>query len=172
MKTLSNILSFFVFLTSSLQAAGPMIAPMQASIPERIQAGNQYYDMSVSGLGAYMEELKVKDPKSHQALTNELEDLKSRRTRATWIPIGVGAVGVLLTVVGGSSSPSSIPVLVGGSILITASLLLPYLLSNDRTNFMDFVNKHNRLRPQNPVQIQFGLMPLPSALSGVIALTF
>jgi hypothetical protein len=146
--------------------------PGAAAMPESIRVGDQYFDLGVGGIEDYMDSIKGSDPKAYQAMLPELERLQSKSTVRLWTTVGVIAVGAGLTAIGATSSPTNFGLLVGGLAAVTAGMFVPYILGPGRSDYMDFVNKHNRARPSNPLKIQLGFAPTPSGAAGMVAFTF
>jgi hypothetical protein len=147
----------------------PMAAPV---LPHSFTASGQYYDASLSGVRSFVETYRATDPQLYAQLDAKAADLEAMRTRG-WIVglttagIGLGMVvgGFLLykpTPAGSGQTPDFTPILIGGCVGVPL-VLFSYYIGNafapGRTDFMDFVNYHNRLNPDHPLTWQLGWNP-------------
>jgi hypothetical protein len=153
------------------------------NLPSHISAGNQVFETSVAGLRSYLEGIKPTDPQLYVQLAPDLEGLEARATGARVLlltGLGVGVVSTVYAFAGQSScqGPSvtdptfaadsaawgacnddnlrkmaTFTLLGLGAVLVGA--VGWYALTPGRSDYFDFVNKHNRLSPQ-PLQFQIG----------------
>ena len=132
----------------------------QPQTPSNMRVGNQYYDASLDGISDYMEHLSKADPKNHASLKPELEKIRSKRTTA-WIVTGSLAAVALGGYVGAAtfSYDSNITSLYVGMGASVAALVSWWIFSPSRDDIMGFVNKHNQVRPSNPIHFQLGFSP-------------
>ncbi len=157
-----------VLALSSLFAAPPaevsfgagVSTPSKVEIPYTIIAGDQYYDASVSGLRDYLDSIRESDPEIFAAMTPKANTLALRRN-FSWVCYGLSlaalGVDVYLLLDRQVAFDSATPwVLLGSSIALGAAA---NLLQPDRSDFMSFVNAHNRQNPKTRLQLHVGWIP-------------
>ncbi len=160
----------------------PPVAAVPA-MPHSFTVSGQYYDASLSGVREFVETYRTTDPQLYAQLDAKAADLEAMRTRGWIVGLTTAAVGIG-TLVGGialykppapgsTQTPDFTPVLVAGCVGVPL-ILLSYYIGNafapGRTDFMDFVNYHNRLNPTHPLSWQLGWNP--TARGPMIGATF
>lgn len=153
-----------------------------------IQAGDQLYDGSISGLRSFIDEeykesTTANNQQIYQKLNSELESLENLN-KWSWVSLiaGIGA-GTALVAIGSSKDcyegrdllagedPNCVNTkniyLYSGLGLVASGTLLFYILKPSRSDMLNFINKHNKLNKNKPLKWQLGFNPNGS--SGVIA---
>lgn len=150
-------------------------------LPSSLSIGGQYYDASVSGVENFMFALHSEDPAAWAQLQPEMERLRERRNWAIGTAIAGNAAGLGLLVgsffTGSESMVSHLRepnwAMMGiGFGVSAASTLVAQILWPRRADMMDFVNKHNRLRPASPMQLQLGVTATSERVACAATLTF
>ena len=142
--------------------------------PNNIKVGSLYYDGSVSGIRKYMKSLIKSDYKMYQELDPLVRKLENRQLLGWVSTIGLGSIGATLMI--GSftflakeetidigygltvtETTYNDPALYVGAGLGIVAVLTLYLVFPGRGDIMDFINQHNRLNRENPMEFQLGL---------------
>jgi hypothetical protein len=141
-------------------------------MPHSFTVSGQYYDASLSGVREFVDTYRTTDPQLYAQLDAKASDLEAMRTRGWIVGVTAAAVGVA-TLVGGfmlykpppagsTQTPDFTPLYVGAGVGIPL-ILFSYWIGNafapGRTDYMDFVNYHNRLNPNRPLTWQLGWNP-------------
>jgi hypothetical protein len=169
------------------------------AIPNHLEVGNQTFEASVNGLRAYVESIKVAQPRLYAQLAPDVERLESQRASA-WAVLATGlVVGVASTIYAFASKstcqdPSiydpnfAAKVMAWGScnednfnreatyVLVgfgaaTLGALSALAMSPSRSDILDVLNKNNRLSPE-PLRLQLGYDPSHQLAFAGAALTF
>jgi hypothetical protein len=165
----------------------PPMMPATPAAPNSLAVSGQYYDASVSGVRSLVESYRYEDPALYRKLDEKAGELEAMRTRSWVIGLGSVAVGAGAIITGfalykppppdppqmyapdGTPLPSAptpkadvTPILVGtlvGVPLILFSYFIGSAFGPGRTDYMDFVNYHNKVNPEHPLTWQVGLVP-------------
>jgi hypothetical protein len=168
--------------------AGPAASTQEALvIPAHLQAGNQRFDASVSGLRAYLESIHSSDPAVYRKLAPDMARLEAREDTAEAVLVGGIVVGLASAVYGVAArdtcaQPSVTDPNFGadsqawgacnqrnvsrmatfGALGVGTAIVggvVAYLTFPRRQDLMDLVNKNNRLSKE-PLQWQVGYDPV------------
>ncbi len=162
---------FISIASYSFQAAAqtsppPPMAPISApSISTTFGANNQYYELSVQGVGKFMEALKVDEPTAYTELQPAYDDLVFQRNLAWGSAIGGVAVGALMVTSGISDLENKGSMFTAGIFTIMAAPSLYFLFRPGHEDFLDFINQHNRLKRSDPIRIGLNTSPSGRGLS-------
>jgi hypothetical protein len=153
------------------------------ALPHSFTASGQYYDASLSGVRSFVETYRTIDPQLYAQLDAKASDLEAMRTRGWIVGLTTAGIGAAMVVggfllykppaYGSAQTPDFTPLLVGGCIglpLLVFSYYIGNAFAPGRTDFMDFVNYHNRLNPDHPLTWQLGWNP--AARGPMIGATF
>lgn len=177
---MKKIVRLVCVLLSSFSVAQVHHAPPPPvyAAPTSVCAGDQYYDLSVDGLEKYMDALKASNAEAYGKLVPEFAKLQDDKELANWLMIGTLTAGTALTVVGVASVGSkdsdnrSYAAMISGLALLSATPFIPVWFGPGREDYMDFINQHNRLVPQQPLKMNIGLRLLDEGAMGIVALSF
>lgn len=111
---------------------------------ESLELGGQYYDATVGGLRDYLDTLETKNHRLYTALDPELSSLESQQTTGLVLIIGGLVGGAAASVVGVTSDPISMPLILTGLGVVGVVPLIGWIVMPGRDDVMDFVNLHNR----------------------------
>lgn len=167
--------------------------------PSNVQFGTQYYDLNLYGLRNLINENYSENQiKEYEQLNKSLSKLERSSSLAKWSFGLISLLGIAYAAYAPIPQKKSWCeyYLKDGSCLVTydnesdintaksnnlyaglgfvlIGLGVGIALEPKRTDFIDFVNQHNRLFPQNPIKINIGLWPTPFQKPGLgIAFTF
>ena len=152
-------------------------------LPSSLSVGGQYYDASVGGVEDFMAVLHSEDPALWAQLEADVARLRTRRNWSIGSAITAGVVGGGLFFGSFFAGPThndygveireaNYPMMaVGGGILVVGTIAAQILWPR-RGDMMDFVNKHNRLRPNSPMQLQLGMTAGPGNVACAATITF
>lgn len=152
-----GVVAFLSVEASAIAPAPPAMMPSAPAAASNFQQGNQYYDGSVSGLSDYMVDLKGQDSRVHAELAADLESIQSKRMWSYIAPAVLAIGGIGLEIAGAGNG--SIPAMATGSLMLLASVPAYWLLAPGRSDYLNFINKHNRLRPGSPLKLNMGMLP-------------
>ena len=134
--------------------------PSKVEIPYTLIAGDQYFDASVSGIRDYLDAIRDSDPEVFAAMKPKADSLALKRN-FSWafygLSLAVIGVDAYLLLDRKVSFESATPwVLLGSAVALgaVANFLLP-----DRSDYMSFVNAHNRQNPKTRLQLHIGWIP-------------
>ena len=82
--------------SADTQPRRSLVPALGRKMPEHLQSGDAYYDLSVRGLRLRLESLKHTDAANYARLDGELSTLEHRRT-ASYVLFGVGLLAPLAT---------------------------------------------------------------------------
>jgi hypothetical protein len=155
MKTIQFIVGLTCLWAVTSHAQAPVHTSSDPS--NNISAGNEYFDASVSGIGEYMERLQSNDAATYKKLLPKYESLKDQRMWAFVAGGGGFAAGFSATYFSVDRSVSSTgPLFMAAVVGFVAGGSLYWLLSPGRSDYMKFINDHNRMNPKNPLKFQLG----------------
>lgn len=171
----------------------------QTEPPSHFKVHDQYFDATVGGLRDYLESIRSSEPALYDRLDPKVSELESRQATgiaALAIGAGVGAVSILYAFVGRKdcampsiSDPNFdsksnawsqcnddnahttitfISVGLGATLVGAIGWLI---LSPGRSDFLEFVNEHNRLSPE-PLHWELGYDPSRRVAFGSASLSF
>jgi hypothetical protein len=155
-------------------------------VPEHLQLGNQTFEASVAGLRSYLETTRSSDLGLYQQLQPDVAGLEDKQTTAEIALVGGLAAGAATMVYGFASNNTCTAPTVSdpnfaadsaawgdcndrnmtkqmtfaflGAGIAVAGGILAWAIWPSRQDFLDVVNKHNRLSP-HPLQLQLGYDP-------------
>jgi hypothetical protein len=170
-----------------------------SALSDHIVMGNQVFETSVAGLRSYLDSIQSTDPRLYVQLNPDLQGLEARRTGARMVllaGLGVGVASAAYAFLGQKDCHAPLVTdpafaadsaawgacnddnmhkattftLVGlGAVIAGAAGW--FALTPGRSEYFDFVNKHNRLSPQ-PLQFQIGYDGARRLATGGAELTF
>ena len=150
--------------------------------PSQLTVGDQYYEGNLKGLRHYLTDSRELDPELHSLLDPELLRLE-RQAGNGWLVIGVGAAAAAVTIGLSGYMIATTPPLgdppwpegafeergerfktwfavgMGGMLGALAIGVVGVLMMPTRTQVMELINHHNRLRPERPLRFQLGFAP-------------
>jgi hypothetical protein len=134
--------------------------PTKVDLPYTLVAGDQYFDASVSGIRDYLDSIRESDPEVFAAMKPKADSLALKRN-FSWVFYGlsVAAIGVdaYLLLDRKVNFDSATPwVLLGSAVALGA---VANFLQPDRSDYMSFVNAHNRQNPKTRLQLHVGWIP-------------
>ncbi len=124
---------------------------------------------TVWALREYLESIRVDDPILYGKLDPELSTLETRKTAALLIGGGGTVAGMVVVAFGiaeASRSGSGVLALVG-ACTVAVSGLTAFILWPGRGAVRDWVDHHNELKPDRPLDLTLGIAPTPGG--GLVA---
>jgi hypothetical protein len=169
-KILISALTSLSFATTSL-ATTQYVAPAPPPPPPQnvTTSSGQIYDASVKGLRKYVDSLKDENPHLYGKLDPDIRNFESQQSNA-YIGMGVSG-GVMLAGLGltlyplisGNISEKSLGLVYAGTGVTILGVLgfacSSWIFAPSREDFLDFMNKHNRLNPNNKLDLKMGFVP-------------
>jgi hypothetical protein len=170
-----------------------------STLSDHIVVGNQLFETSVAGLRSYLDSIQSSEPQLYVQLNPDLHRLEARQTGARVVflaGLGVGAASAAYAFLGqkdchaplvtdpafaadsaawgacnddNTRKATTFTLLGLGALVAGAAGWLA--LTPGRSDYFDFVNKHNRLSPQ-PLQFQIGYDGARRLATGGAGLTF
>lgn len=162
-------------------------------MPSQLNAGDQLYEGNLQGFRRYPTDIRESDRELFLSIDPELRKLETQSRTA--LTVGLLGAGAGLVMVGAGIYGSSVAMgkadvfdevaweqsrvdfqnsilLFGGGVLVTiASGAVGILFQPSRDQLLDLINRHNRIRPEQPLRLQLGLAPAPKG-QGAIALAY
>ncbi len=178
-----------------------LVPELGRRVPEHFEAGNQYYDLSLTGLRYRVESLKGSDAATYAILDGEVTRLEHRRTAAVALLSGglaapliaFGAASVARSQdscpMPSASTPnfemasqawmqcnedrnSSTATYIGvGFGIMIVGVVGALVVAPKRSDLLEVVNLHNRLQVE-PLRLQFGYDPARKSAQAGAALSF
>ena len=155
--------------------------PGATKLPSNLKFNSQYYDTSASGMSELLSTYKNTDPKLYSLLEPDLKKIKTKRN-IKWIVTGVGACFVgtgMALMIGGSNSDSSSEEIkrntnlsIGMFSLGVIAVGSTFFIGPKRKDYFNFINKHNRLNPNQKIELQLGLAPDVINKNGMLVASF
>lgn len=184
MKTLKRMSSaFLILLGMSIASQGVCYQPTYntttynqttvVTIPNSIKAGEQYYTGDLGGLRKYLDNsLKPNNLSAYETLNPELKQLESRQLTgvlcyAGGLGAGLGLMTYSLfthkkeTVANVEMDTIDLTYLYVGVGVMVVAYCAGAIMQPSRNDIMDFVNHHNQLNKQNPLEWRLGMLMTP-----------
>lgn len=163
------------------------------TLPSQLNAGDQIYEGNLKGLRRYLTDVRESDRELFLSLDPELRKLETQ-SRTAWT-VGLVGIGAGVVMIGAGMYGSSVAMgkadvfddvaweqsrvdfnnallLSGGGVLVAAgSIFAIALMQPSKDQFLDLINRHNRIRPDQPLRLQLGFAPAPKG-HGAIALAY
>jgi hypothetical protein len=139
------------------------------------EGSDQIYSKSGKGFRMYLTDIQDEKPDLYNALNPMVKDLEDRETASMAVSIGGGIGGIALIGFGfytmangaskmtsekmssGAPSTSSTGLIAfgGGAALVFGSFILGnFIIHPKPDDYNRFINKHNRLNPDNPLRME------------------
>lgn len=170
---MTRIISFFVvfsllFSSTSYASFGKAKAKNQDKTSRTVS----YYEPNADGLRKYLETLRYSEPQVYSQLNKTVNKYENRENIAFAVDVTSAVVGITLIVGSftflGKKDPdfpdspkTNFPVLLGGMGVWLAGGVASGYIRPDREDFYDFINEHNRLKPNDPLEFS-QYLPAPS----------
>lgn len=148
-----------------------MAIPGYVAPAKNVSVGGQYYELSGSGMTAFMRQLRQSNPQAHTALEPNFKKIDRRDTWskvATWGGAGAGAA---IAGIGLASQAGSAPIFIGVA-LIGLGPFIGYLLAPSQQDWLEFINEHNRVNPRGAAKISAAFTPFPGGGMALATLSF
>ena len=145
-----------------------LVISFLSSVANAQKGAVQYYESTPAGLEKYMSELKNEDPTVYAKLKNDAYDLTGRARTASWLTWGgytISLVGVLVALnnpireeftynngVKSYTERTNWSLMIGSQVLAIGCFGAGFWIAPKMSEFYDFLNKHNRLRPSSPLK--------------------
>lgn len=144
-------------------ASGPPTVHVRAADTSSLSANGQYYPVSARGVAQYMDRLAVEDPEAFRLLEPQARKL-ARRQKIGWA--GVASSLAIATVLGiggvtflrhrstdefGFTTRRTNLAAVGASAAFFGVSVGFVFVIPGRGRVLDFVNHHNRIRPESQI---------------------
>lgn len=142
--------------------------------PSHISVGSQHYDGSISGMRSYLNSIQSSEPDVYRALDPKLQSLESNHTIGSLLLYGGTTIGGLIAIVPllahkPGDELSLTPLYVGLGVMLVSGTA-GIIIRPGRSDFLQFINDHNRINPSSPMELRLGMTPLPGGgVGGLLA---
>lgn len=179
----------FGLTRSGFAQTPPAVAYVPAAPPSHVAVGTQYYDADLGGFREYLESIRDQDPSVYSQLDPDLSSLETQATAGKivgWGSLAAGAGLMLFALHQGSKCDEQYPgvgddwlscqkdarnfIYAGVGVGLAGALVGFMVLPPGRSDFLSFVNRHNRVNPGSPMRLNLGYAP--SRTHGFASVTF
>jgi hypothetical protein len=160
-KLMNKILKFF-FIIFLMLISNAVFAEFNIYIEDDFKINNMTYSTSQKGLRQYLEDIKSSQPDLYNRMDPILSDIEGSKS-AAWGLMGVGAGIVVAGMAGAGIGLGNQNVglffgaFFGGFIIGGVVSLIGFFQFPDEDDVRDFVNRHNQLSPDNPINLTYDI---------------
>lgn len=170
---MNKIISFFVLLSLVISnSAYASFGKAKAKNQDKTSRTVSYYEPNADGLRKYLETLRYSEPKVYSQLNKTVKKYENKDNIAFAVDVTSAVVGITLIVGSftflGKKDPDfpdspkvNYGAFFGGMGLWLAGGIASGYIRPDREDFYDFINEHNRLKPNDPLEFS-QYLPAPN----------
>lgn len=151
-----------LMLATTTQAAGISMGGKGSDKKDSDNESVQYYEGNVDGLRTYIDTLKYEEPDNYRILDKKVSRLETNETISSAIAWGstIGGVALMFKGFAGSGSDggdndSGVGTMFSGIGLFLVGNLISGYFAPSRADMYDVINKHNSLRPDDPLKYSY-----------------
>ena len=163
--------------------AASMAASQQSTgaTPKRLQLGSQYYTGDIYGLRQYVDSLQSTNQGLYQTLNTKLLTLESQfstartiSTASNYAALGmvVGGLTVFKEDWDGPGKKPNTTMIYGGVGLWIIGSIVANRYAPSSSDYLNFINEHNRLNPNNSLNLSLNTVPKNDGLGINLAYNF
>jgi len=185
-RSIVGTLALALVLGHTREGEAQTVLILPAEQPRHLAVGDQYYEANLRGFREYLDSLYTSDPELYAKLDPELAKLEKRSKTATTLLIvgGVVALASIAVPVAAANSCDSASayhtsdpeyraaveddldcgdrVTAGTVAVVSAGFGIAFVglaVFPTRRAKLQFLNLHNRLRPETPAKLEVGFVP-------------